>query len=109
MLSKTMTTTLKGKTNLVVPLSLQRRARMKAGDTLEFKAAPGVIIITAKPPPADDEYTPEQRRIVDAQLADGLEDIRQGRVSRRFDTVDEMLTSLKAGKKTPRRPKIRSR
>ena len=51
----------------------------------------------------------DQRRIVNAQLAEGVEDIRAGRVSPRFDTVDEMLTSLKTGRKTSRRPKTRSR
>ncbi|SRR5258708_33917729 len=104
-----MTTTLKEKNRIVVPESVQRRARIKTASQVEFKATPGVITIVSKPPAADDEYTPEQRRITDAQLAEGLEDIRKGRVSRRFDTVDEMLASLKAGKRTSRRQKPRSR
>jgi len=112
-----MTITLKKKSPLVVPPSVQRKARLKAGDQVEFKAAPGKITIVSKPAavprtPAsttDDEYTPEQRRIIEAQLAEGLEDIREGRVSRRFDTVDEMLASMKAGRKAPPRRKIRSR
>jgi hypothetical protein len=40
--------------------------------------------------------TPEQRQVIDAQLAEALEDIRNGRVSPIFDTVEEMLASLKA-------------
>jgi hypothetical protein len=39
--------------------------------------------------------TPEQRQVIDAQLADGIEDIRSGRVSPIFDTVEELLASLK--------------
>ena len=108
-----MTITLKKKAPLVVPPSVQRKARLKAGDQVEFKATPGRITIVSKPqaaPPAtDDEYTPEQRRIIEAQLAEGLEDIRKGRVSRRFDKVDEMLASLKSGRKTSPRHKTRSR
>ena len=115
--SNRMTITLKAKAPLVVPPSVQRKACLKAGDQVEFQAAPGRITIISKPPAArpaapsvtEDEYTPEQRRIIDVQLAEGLEDIRQGRVSRRFDTVDEMLASMKAGRKTSPRRKIRSR
>ena len=57
----------------------------------------------------EEEYTPEQRRIVDAQIAKGLEDIRKGRISARFDTVEQMLASLKSRGRTPRRPKSHPR
>jgi hypothetical protein len=40
--------------------------------------------------------TPEQRHVIDAQLTDGIEDIRSGRVSPIFNTVEELLASLKA-------------
>ena len=108
-----MTITLKKKAPLVVPPGIQRKARLKAGDQVEFKATPGMITIVSKPPAApastEDEYTPEQRRIIEAQIAEGLEDIRKGRVSPRFDTVEEMLASMKAGRKSSRRQKIRDR
>jgi hypothetical protein len=64
-----MTVTLKNTTPLVVPPAIQRRAGITSADQVEFRAAGGVITITAKPPSADDEYTPEQRRIIDARLA----------------------------------------
>ena len=108
-----MTITLKKKARLVVPPGIQRKARLRAGDQVEFKATPGMITIVSKPPAAspstEDEYTPEQRRIIEAQIAEGLEDIRKGRVSPRFDTVEEMLASMKAGRKSSRRQKIRDR
>jgi bifunctional DNA-binding transcriptional regulator/antitoxin component of YhaV-PrlF toxin-antitoxin module len=63
-----MTATAKNKTDLVVPPSLRRRAGIKPGDRLEFKVSGGIINIIPKLPSADDEYTPEQRRIIDAQL-----------------------------------------
>ena len=64
-----MTVTLKNARPLVVPPAIQRRAGITSADQVEFRAAGGVITITAKPPSADDEYTPEQLRIIDARLA----------------------------------------
>jgi len=97
-----MTIVVKERDPLVVPLTIRRRAGIKPGDRLEFKAARGVITIVSRSRLASDE-TPEQRRIIDAQLAEGLEDIRRGRVSRLFDTVEEMLASLKGSPKRPRK------
>lgn len=102
-----MTVIVKRKTQLSVPPSVQRRAHIKAGDTLEFIVSGGVITIIPRLPLADDEYTPRQRAIVDAQLAEGLEDLQKGRVSPRFETVDKMLASLKR-RKTVRRMKPRA-
>ena len=100
-----MTVTVKQKQQLVVPPSVQRRARIKAGDRLEFKVSGGVITILPKLPSADDEYTPEQRRIIDAQL-DAAEN---GPFHGPFDTADEMISYMKgelkkraASKKTKR-------
>jgi bifunctional DNA-binding transcriptional regulator/antitoxin component of YhaV-PrlF toxin-antitoxin module len=89
-----MTIVVKERDPLVVPLNIRRRAGIKPGDRLEFKAAQGVITIVSRSRIADEE-TPVQRKIIDAQLAEGLDDIREGRVSKRFDTVDEMLASPK--------------
>jgi bifunctional DNA-binding transcriptional regulator/antitoxin component of YhaV-PrlF toxin-antitoxin module len=105
-----MTVLVKNKTGLIVPETIRRQAGFRTGDMLEFKVSGGVVTIVPKLPSADDEYTPQQRRIVNAQLAEGLEDIRKGRVSQKFDTVDELLASLKAGPKArPRQKKSRSR
>jgi AbrB family looped-hinge helix DNA binding protein len=103
-----VTITVKRKTQLSIPPSVQRRAHIKAGDKLEFIVSGGIITIIPKLPLADDEYTPRQRAIVDAQLAEGLEDLQKGRVSPRFETVDKMLASLKSGRKTGRRTKPRA-
>ena len=104
-----MTVTVKSKP-ITVPDAVRQQAGFKIGQVLEFKASGGVVTILPKLPAADDEYTPAQRRIIDAQLAEGLEEIRKGRVSPKFDTVDEMLASLKAGAKSkPRQKKLRSR
>lgn len=104
-----MTVTVKSKTTLTVPPKVQRQAGIKVGDRVEFKVSGGIINIIPALPSADDEYTPEQRKLLNAQLAEGLEDIRKGRVSRKFDTVDEMLASLKAVHSLSPRKKTRKR
>ena len=45
----------------------------------------------------DDEYTPEQRRMIDARLAEGLADIKAGRTFGPFDNADEMIAHMRAG------------
>ena len=105
-LSKPMTITLKEK--LVVPPSVQRQAHLKAGTQLEFKATPGIITITGKPPVAVNEYTPEQRRIIDARLALADEDVKKGRVYGPFTAKEAtgfLRAELKARAKKPKRPR----
>jgi len=91
-----MTITVKQRADLVVPVRLQRQAGIKPGDQVELKVAGGVITIIPKLHRADDEYTPEQRRIIDARLAKADEDIEHGRVYGPFNTADEMAASIEA-------------
>ena len=101
-----MTTIVKKKSPIVVPESLRRRAGIKPGDRLEFKVSGGIINIIPKLPSADHEYTPAQRRIIDAQLAEA----RKGPYHGPFNTADEMIAHIKgelkkraAAKKSKRR------
>ena len=101
-----MTTIVKKKSPIVVPESLLRRAGIKAGDRLEFRLSCGIINIIPEFPSADDEYTPAQRRIIDAQLAEA----RKGPYHGPFNTADEMIAHMKgelkkraAAKKSKRR------
>lgn len=97
------------KSPLVVPAAVRRRAGFKSGQEIEFRASGGMITIVPKLASADDEYTPEQRRIVDAQLAGGLADIKAGRVRGPFSTHKEFVGSLHAAaKKVSRKPAKRS-
>jgi bifunctional DNA-binding transcriptional regulator/antitoxin component of YhaV-PrlF toxin-antitoxin module len=77
-----MTVTVKNKTKtpLVVPVSVRRKAGHQNGEDLEFRA--------------DDEYTPEQRRIIDARLAKADADIKAGRVSKAFRDHGEFVADL---------------
>jgi bifunctional DNA-binding transcriptional regulator/antitoxin component of YhaV-PrlF toxin-antitoxin module len=89
-----MTVIVKPATDLVVPRSVRRRAGIKAGDRLEFKVSGGVINIVPKLPSADDEYTPEQRRIVNARLAESKDDLKKGRTFGPFETHEAMIAFL---------------
>ena len=100
-----MTTTLKDKNQLVVPPSIQRRAGFKIGDQLEFKVSGGIVSIVPKLPSANDEYTPAQRRVIDARLANSEADIKHGRVYGPFDTAEEMGASIEANIKKLRAAK----
>ena len=99
------------KTPLVVPATVRRQARFKSGQELELRASGGMITILPKLPTADDEYTPEQRRAIDARLAEGLADIKAGRTYGPFNSADEMIAHMKvqmkrrAAGKRARRPR----
>ena len=95
-----MTVILNDKTQLVVPPAVRRRARLKLGDQVEFKASPGIITIVSKPPLADDEYTLEQRRLIDARLAKPLQEVESGRTHGPFKTHEQMMEFL--NRRTPK-------
>jgi len=79
------------KTPLVVPPAIRRKAGFKSGQELEFKASGGVITIVPKRPASGDEYTPEQRRAIDAELDEAERRPFHGP----FNTADEMIAHLK--------------
>ena len=74
--------TVKNKYQVVIPQSVRVKAGIKIGDLLEARVERGKITFSPK-------------SVVDRAIAEGLEDIRKGRVKGPFDTVEEMLASLK--------------
>jgi len=83
----------KTKYQVTLPDQLRQQAGLNVGDMLGARVEKGKITLTPK-------------AVIDRALAEGLEDIRKGRVSGPFDTVDELLASLKGrGRKQPRRPR----
>jgi AbrB family looped-hinge helix DNA binding protein len=67
------------KGQVTIPTEVRRQAGLAQGDIVEFAFRRGKIVITPKPPidasrfrTADDEYTPEQRRLIDGEIAKGL-------------------------------------
>lgn len=62
-----MIITLTNEIRSILPPNVRRKAGFRAGDQVEIKASGGIVMIVPKSTPAD-EYTPEQRRVIDAQL-----------------------------------------
>jgi bifunctional DNA-binding transcriptional regulator/antitoxin component of YhaV-PrlF toxin-antitoxin module len=79
------------KSELVVQRSVRRRAGLKSGQTVEFRVSGGVINIVPQLPVADDEYTPAQRRVIDARL----QQARKGSYHGPFATADEAIAFLR--------------
>jgi bifunctional DNA-binding transcriptional regulator/antitoxin component of YhaV-PrlF toxin-antitoxin module len=116
--SKGMSTLVKvqHKGQVTIPTRLRSQARIAVGDLVEASFERGKIVLTpklvidrSKFPTADDEYSPQQRRIIDARLAKSDEDLKKGRTFGPFNTAEDMIASMKdqlkkraAAKKTKR-------
>jgi AbrB family looped-hinge helix DNA binding protein len=74
--------TVKNKYQVVIPQEVRNKIGISVGDLLEARVERGKITFSPK-------------SVVDRAIAEGLEDIRKGRVRGPFDTVDQMLASLK--------------
>lgn len=93
------------KGQVTLPTALRERVGVADGDLLEVTVNRGSFILRPKQitdrstfPTADDEYTPAQRRIIDARLAKARTEIKKGKVSPAFATVEEMTEYLKKRK-----------
>lgn len=75
---------------MTVPPSVQRRAGIKRGDRLEFKVCGGVITIIPRLPSADEEDTPKQRRLIDAQL----DEAEKGPFRGPFGAAEELIADI---------------
>ena len=106
-----MTVAVKYRKPITVSSAALRRAGFKNGQKLEVKVSGGAITILPKVPAADDEYTPEQRRIIDARLKKSLKEVERGHTAGPFDTADEMIASLERELKNAisKKPKSRAR
>lgn len=66
-----MTTVIGSDSTIRLSPAIRKRAGLRPGDRVEVRARGGVITIEGKPPVADDdEYTPEQRAKLSAELAE---------------------------------------
>lgn len=91
------------KGQMTLPTKLRSLAGISEGDLVEAAFQRGKIVLTPKLlidrsrfPIADEEYTPAQRRIIDARLAKSDEDIKHGRTYGPFNTAAEMAASIEA-------------
>ena len=86
------------KGQVTIPTSVRRQAGLSKGDLVNFAFQRGKIVITPRLvidrsqfPNADDEYTPAQRRIIDARL----DKAEKGPSYGPFNTAAEMIAHMK--------------
>jgi AbrB family looped-hinge helix DNA binding protein len=81
---------------VVIPKKIWDELGLETGDYVEVQRVKGTVVIKPKKlVDAEDVLTPEQKAVLDARLAEGLEDIRQGRVLGPFDTEQEAVRALR--------------
>lgn len=97
---------------LTLPPALLSRLGLATGAVVEARVRAASIVLTPKAaidlsafPTADDEYTPRQRRIVDARLAESAADLKEKRTFGPFDTSQEASASRKAQLRRAAAPK----
>src|SRR5438105_4619093 len=89
------------KGQLTIHKIVRSQVGLTDGDLVEVKATRGKIVLTPKLvidrstfPNADREYTPAQRKIIDARLAESEEDLRNGRTFGPFEAADQAIKFL---------------
>ena len=88
--------TVKNKYQVVIPARVRQQVGIRVGDLLEAKVERGRLTFIPK-------------SVIDREIAEGLEDIRKGRIYGPYDSAEEMIRSLRrnakrlAGKKSSSR------
>ncbi|MGO9263290.1 MAG: AbrB/MazE/SpoVT family DNA-binding domain-containing protein [Candidatus Binataceae bacterium] len=80
--------TVKTKFQIVIPQHIREQVHVEIGDVLEAKVEEGKIIFTPK-------------SLIDRHLAEGLEDIREGRTHGPYDSTAAAIKALDARTKRP--------
>src|SRR5688572_12408833 len=83
---------IKHKFQVTIPDHVRKQAGLEVGDFLEATAKGNVI--TLKPKTVVDRH-PE----IDARLREALEDVKAGRVSKTFHSVEELMVDLNSKSK----------
>jgi AbrB family looped-hinge helix DNA binding protein len=83
------------KGQVTIPTRIRVQMGLVDGDLVEAKAERGKIVLTPKMI-VDREYTPAQRRIIDARLAESFEQAKTGETFGPFETHEEMIAFLHA-------------
>ena len=93
------------KGQVTLPTRLRAQVGLVDGDLVEARAERGKIVLTPKLV-VDREYTPAERRVIDARLAVSLEQAKKGETYGPFETHEEMITFLhdEAKKARPKKP-----
>jgi AbrB family looped-hinge helix DNA binding protein len=82
---------------VVIPKDICDELGLQEGDFVEVTSAEGQVVIKPKKVvDADEVLTAAQRAVIDKRLAEAEEDIKAGRVSGPFATVDHLTRHLDA-------------
>ena len=81
------------KGQVTIPIRLRVQVGLVDGDLVEAKVERGKILLTPKLI-VDREYTLAQRRVIDARLAESLEQAERGHTDGPFESHEEMITFL---------------
>jgi len=84
-------TTAKKTLQLVLQRAIRRKAALTGGDEPEPKAGSAVITTSRKGPVVGDDYTPAQRRVIDARLVEA----RKGPYHGPFETAEEAIRFIR--------------
>ncbi|TSC62346.1 MAG: hypothetical protein G01um1014106_639 [Parcubacteria group bacterium Gr01-1014_106] len=82
---------------VVIPKQIWDELGLETGDYVEVQRIKGTVVIKPKKlVDAEDVLTSAQKAVIDAGLAEAEEDIKAGRVSGPFKTVEELKQHLNA-------------
>jgi AbrB family looped-hinge helix DNA binding protein len=81
------------KGQVTIPSRLRIRVGLADGDLVEAREHRGKIILTPKLV-VDREYTPAQRRVIDARLDQARGQVKRGETFGPFGTHEEMISFL---------------
>ena len=93
--------TIKNKFQIVIPAKVRKEVSLNIGDILEASTengkivlSPRVLIDRSRFPNANDEYTPVQRKKLNALLAKSLAEFKAGKSYGPFNTANEAVRFL---------------
>lgn len=98
--------TVKNKYQVVIPQSVRNQIPVNIGDVFDARAERGRIVLHPKAIVDRDEYTPTQRRQINAQLARSIAEHKGGE-SIAFETHKDMIDYLHRQLKRTRRPTVK--
>jgi AbrB family looped-hinge helix DNA binding protein len=84
----------KTKSQVTIPDAIRQQLGVHVGDLLEAKIEKGSIVLKPKAVIDRGEYTPAQRRWIDAQLAKSIAEHKEGKSYGPFHTHQEMIDFL---------------
>jgi AbrB family looped-hinge helix DNA binding protein len=86
----------KQKFQVTIPGNVRRQAGLEVGDLMEVTAKGNVIVLKPK-------VVVDRHPDIDARLREALEDVKAGRVSKTFHSVEELMADLNRTSKEKKR------